>query len=384
MDQNVTLDLSEWAGKVVHIAFHHYNVYDKLRFNVDDVEIFHPAHEHIYGEPVWTWADDGSSVTATFSCTAADCDGSEDSSVTLEAEVFLAKHVDRDCVHDGEDSYNVVVTLKGESYSDTHSVTIPAVGYHTTGEKVIENETAATCTADGSHDEVVYCTACGCEFSRVHVIDSATGHSYGEPVWTWSKSYHGASAAFACENCDDVQTVTAKVTEVPSPDATCTADGVMIHTATVEFEGEIYADVQRVPIPAKGHSYGEPTWSWATDGSSATATFTCSEGDDTQVITASGEMISSAIISEATADAEGLERFTATISFGGATFTDTFDKTIPVITPDDPTDPTNPDDHSDDGLCKWCGKDHSGSFWQRIVGFFHNILYFFAHLFGIR
>ena len=38
----------------------------------------------------------------------------------------------------------------------------------------------------------------------------------------------------------------------------------------------------------------------------------------------------------------------------------------------------------DDGLCKWCGKDHSGSFWQKIVGFFHRIFYFFAHLFGIR
>ncbi len=39
---------------------------------------------------------------------------------------------------------------------------------------------------------------------------------------------------------------------------------------------------------------------------------------------------------------------------------------------------------SGDNLCKWCGKDHSGNFWQRIVGFFHKILYFFAHLFGRR
>ena len=205
-------------------------------------------------------------------------------------------------------------------------------------------------------------------------------HSYGEPVWTWSKSYHGGGAAFACEKCDDVQTVTAKVTEVPSPDATCTADGVMIHTATVEFAGETYTDVQRVPIPAKGHSYGDPTWSWATDGSSATATFTCPEGDDAQVITASGGMISSAIVSKATADEEGLARFTATISFGGATFTDTFDKTIPVITPDDPTDPDKPSDGKN--LCKYCGEDHGTSFWGKIVAFFHAILYFFAHLFG--
>ena len=48
-------------------------------------------------------------------------------------------------------------------------------------------------------------------------------------------------------------------------------------------------------------------------------------------------------------------------------------------------DAEKPDEPSqDDGLCKWCGKDHSGNFWQKIVGFFHSILYFFAHLFGQR
>ena len=35
-----------------------------------------------------------------------------------------------------------------------------------------------------------------------------------------------------------------------------------------------------------------------------------------------------------------------------------------------------------EGLCKWCHKDHSGNLWQRFVGFIHRILYFFAHLFG--
>ncbi|MBQ6021217.1 MAG: hypothetical protein IJL26_13670 [Clostridia bacterium] len=45
-------------------------------------------------------------------------------------------------------------------------------------------------------------------------------------------------------------------------------------------------------------------------------------------------------------------------------------------TPDEPTE--------DENLCKWCGKDHSVNFWQKIVGVFHKILYFFAHLFGRR
>ena len=54
-------------------------------------------------------------------------------------------------------------------------------------------------------------------------------------------------------------------------------------------------------------------------------------------------------------------------------------------TPTDPTEPSepeNPDEPSGNDLCKWCEKDHSGSFWQKIVGFFHSVLYFFAHLFG--
>ena len=37
-----------------------------------------------------------------------------------------------------------------------------------------------------------------------------------------------------------------------------------------------------------------------------------------------------------------------------------------------------------EGLCQFCGKDHSGNLWQKFVGFVHRILYFFAHLFGLK
>ena len=36
------------------------------------------------------------------------------------------------------------------------------------------------------------------------------------------------------------------------------------------------------------------------------------------------------------------------------------------------------------GLCPYCHRDHSGSVWQKFVGFIHKILYFFAHLFGLK
>ena len=37
---------------------------------------------------------------------------------------------------------------------------------HTNSKAVVENQVAATCTAPGSYDEVVYCLACGDEVSR--------------------------------------------------------------------------------------------------------------------------------------------------------------------------------------------------------------------------
>ena len=45
--------------------------------------------------------------------------------------------------------------------------------------------------------------------------------------------------------------------------------------------------------------------------------------------------------------------------------------------------PIQPDPPQSGNLCKWCGKPHTG-FWGKIVGFFHTILYFWAHLFGRR
>ena len=50
-------------------------------------------------------------------------------------------------------------------------------------------------------------------------------------------------------------------------------------------------------------------------------------------------------------------------------------------------DPDEPDEDQNEpageNLCKWCGELHEG-FWGKLVGFFHAILYFFAHLFGKR
>lgn len=51
---------------------------------------------------------------------------------------------------------------------------------HVPASPVRENETAATCTAGGSYEEVVYCAKCDHEFSRTEITVNPTGHNWGE------------------------------------------------------------------------------------------------------------------------------------------------------------------------------------------------------------
>lgn len=53
---------------------------------------------------------------------------------------------------------------------------------HTAGEVKREKEVQATCKAEGSHDEVTYCTVCNKELSRTHKVDLKTDHTPGEAV----------------------------------------------------------------------------------------------------------------------------------------------------------------------------------------------------------
>ena len=78
------------------------------------------------------------------------------------------------CTEDGSYDEVIYCTVCGEELS-RNAVIVDALG-HTAGEAVRENEIAATCTEDGSYDEVIYCAVCGEELSRNTVIVEAFGH----------------------------------------------------------------------------------------------------------------------------------------------------------------------------------------------------------------
>ena len=95
--------------------------------------------------------------------------------------------VDATCTRDGNNEYwycekcgEWFLDEAGEQpITNEKQVVTPRVA-HTPGKVQTERTVAATCTEDGHHDEVVYCTACGAELSRETVVDKATGHGWGE------------------------------------------------------------------------------------------------------------------------------------------------------------------------------------------------------------
>ena len=77
--------------------------------------------------------------------------------------------------------------------------------------------------------------------------------TYGEPAWTWNEDYTEAAATFTSLDELTSETVEATVAEPEHADPDCTTAGYDKYTATVEFNGKTYTDVQTVEIEALGH-----------------------------------------------------------------------------------------------------------------------------------
>lgn len=79
---------------------------------------------------------------------------------------------------------NITVRYEAEQTVDPEPEPDEPGCEHVAGDAVIENKTAATCTADGKYDSVVKCTLCGEEMSRTTVTEKATGHNYTDGTCT--------------------------------------------------------------------------------------------------------------------------------------------------------------------------------------------------------
>lgn len=150
-----------------------------------------------YETPVFEWADDYSSATATFNRT----DGGEAQVISCKVS---SETTDATCTADGKTVYTAVVEFNGQTYTDTKEVTTPA-----------------------------------------------TDHTYGEPVFTWSEDYSSCTADVICSGCQHSETYDCQVTS-KTTDATATTAGSIVYTAEVIIDGESYNTAFTVTIPATG------------------------------------------------------------------------------------------------------------------------------------
>ena len=118
-----------------------------------------------------------------------DADGNK-----VSGKDYYAKNGDADTqvleIKAGEKIIVIVGTSQGYSQPggditvNFHFEAAEAECQHENTETKVENKVEATCTTDGSYDEVVYCVDCGVELSRTTVTVPASGHNFEDGTCT--------------------------------------------------------------------------------------------------------------------------------------------------------------------------------------------------------
>ncbi|MBO5302814.1 MAG: leucine-rich repeat protein [Lachnospiraceae bacterium] len=109
------------------------------------------------------------------------------------------------CLKNGKAVYTAAITIGDVEYTKTKEVILAKSGHVSAEEAEKENCIEASCTQDGSHDEVWYCTGCHLELSRENVKDEAAGHKLKDiPAAESTCEVSGNIEYWQCETCEKV------------------------------------------------------------------------------------------------------------------------------------------------------------------------------------
>ena len=122
----------------------------------DAVSLTVNEHVHTWGNPVWSWTEDGKSAIATFTC-ENDATHKETPGVTVTPAVKTPAT----CTETGVTTYTATVEFNGQIHTDTKDVAdIPAIGH-----KLTKTEAKAPTSTDTGNIEYWYCKVCDKYFS---------------------------------------------------------------------------------------------------------------------------------------------------------------------------------------------------------------------------
>lgn len=103
--------------------------------------------------------------------------------------------------------------------------------------------------------------------------------------------------------------------------STASMNGYQYRCVASNSAGSATSDAATLTVHV--HAWGEPVWSWSEDGKTATATFTCKNDGSHQAT--EDVAVTSAVKTPATCTEAGVTTYTATVEFGGETYTSTKD-----------------------------------------------------------
>ncbi|MBQ2152117.1 MAG: Ig-like domain-containing protein, partial [Clostridia bacterium] len=185
-----------------------------------------------------------------------------------------------------------------------------------------------TCTEDGTLECWIYENKYYLDEKLTQqvfsIIDPAIGHDWGEPEYTWDDEYNCTALRICNHDHSHVETETTAGICSVSTQPTCECDGEGEYYAVFKnpaFSEQIINEI----IPAKGHDWGEPEWTW-NGYKTAYAVFTCTN-DNTHTETVNAEITSKT--NAPTCETDGKTVYTATVTFNGKTYTDTKTEIIP-------------------------------------------------------
>lgn len=295
---------------------------------------------YVFATPVYEWASDYSSVTATIECTN---DPSQTVVETVNTRAVNTKLPT--CDEKGTTTYVSASFVDSRLTEQRKTIdNVDALGHdyeEPTYEWSADNsEVTATlvCKRDSSHNivEVVRTTGRGtklatCEengettytalFSDEHFTRqvktvenvSATGHDWDNPTYTWSNDYSKVVAKTVCKHdSNHVHTEEVNTTSSVTTEATASTNGKTTYTAEFADGNEFNFTTQEKTvenIPAFGYDFSAPQYEWAADYSTVTATLECTN-DASQTVT---ETVNTThrVVKDPTCDEKGKTKYTA-------------------------------------------------------------------------
>ena len=182
-----------------------------------------------------------------------------------------------------------------------------------------------TCTEPGSTEGCV-CARCGEILEAPEEIEPLGHEPEIIPAVEPSCTEPGSTAGSVCARCGEILEAPEEIEPLGHDyEATVTAPTCILPGFTTYVCARCGDSYVGDEVPALGHSYGEPSWTWSEDNSLALATFVCPVCGDAKICIAE---ISEEVTLEPAPHVPGEKKLTATVVFNGETYTD--EKLVPI------------------------------------------------------